>query len=123
VGAADPIKGQAVKCLIALKQPERFSTDAARASIVKEIEAIVEQALGAFARPAFIGIVAQLPKTRSGKIMRRTILAVLEGRDPGDVTTLDDSSSIEAIHGAVAQTRECQAAESAAGIKPPENNR
>jgi propionyl-CoA synthetase len=123
VGAADAIKGQVVKCFIALKQPEKFSTADARAAVVKEIEAIVEQTLGAFARPSFIGIVAQLPKTRSGKVMRRTILAILEGRDPGDVTTLDDSAAIEGICRAVAQHGDSQGTKSVTEHQPTETNR
>jgi propionyl-CoA synthetase len=53
--------------------------------------------LGAVARPARVYVVTALPKTRSGKIVRRLLQAVAEGRDPGDLSTLDDQSVLEAI--------------------------
>jgi len=93
VGAADEIKGQVVKCFVVLKQPDQVATDAIR----KEIEATVVNTLGSIARPAFIGIVRQLPKTRSGKVVRRAILAVAEGRDPGDISTMEDQSALDGI--------------------------
>ena len=46
----------------------------------------------------------QLPKTRSGKVLRRSIQAIAEGRDPGDLTTLDDPSGIEQIRQVLGQT-------------------
>jgi propionyl-CoA synthetase len=57
----------------------------------------VEQKLGAFARPAAIYIVRMLPKTRSGKILRRAILAAAEGRNTGDLSTLEDPVALDAI--------------------------
>ena len=64
------------------------------------LEAVDEQ-LGAVARPAMVRFVHTLPKTRSGKLLRRAIQAVCEGRDPGDLTTLDDQVGIEQIKSAM----------------------
>jgi len=63
--------------------------------------AAVDKALGAIGRPARIHFVGQLPKTRSGKLLRRSIQAIAEGRDPGDLTTLDDPTGIEQIRAAI----------------------
>ena len=61
----------------------------------------VDSDLGAVARPARVMIVTALPKTRSGKLLRRALQAVAEGRDPGDLTTIDDPSSLLNIKGMV----------------------
>jgi propionyl-CoA synthetase len=61
----------------------------------------VDQQLGAIARPARVHFVALLPKTRSGKLLRRAIQALCEGRDPGDLTTIEDISSLEQIRDAL----------------------
>jgi propionyl-CoA synthetase len=53
--------------------------------------------LGALARPARVHFVTALPKTRSGKLLRRAIQAVCEGRDPGDLTTIDDPGTLQKI--------------------------
>jgi len=53
--------------------------------------------LGAVARPARIRFVDALPKTRSGKVLRRAIVAVCEGRDPGDLATIEDPTALEQI--------------------------
>ncbi|MOA68318.1 Acetyl-coenzyme A synthetase [compost metagenome] len=59
--------------------------------------------LGAIANPARVYFVNQLPKTRSGKVLRRSIQALAEGRDPGDLTTLDDPAGIEQIRQSIEQ--------------------
>jgi propionyl-CoA synthetase len=58
---------------------------------------VVDTQLGAVARPARVRFVTLLPKTRSGKMLRRAIQAVCEGRDPGDLTTMDDPSALQQI--------------------------
>jgi propionyl-CoA synthetase len=58
---------------------------------------VVDEQLGAVARPARVRFVSLLPKTRSGKLLRRAIQAVCEGRDPGDLTTIEDPSTLQAI--------------------------
>jgi propionyl-CoA synthetase len=62
---------------------------------------VVDKALGPVGRPARVHFVTLLPKTRSGKVLRRSIQAIAEGRDPGDLTTLDDPTGIEQVRSAV----------------------
>ena len=102
IGAKDELKGQAIQCFVVLKQPDQFADDAARAAVCKEIEATVVKTLGAVARPALICVVRALPKTRSGKIVRRAIQAVAEGRPPGDVSTMEDPAVLDGIRDAIA---------------------
>jgi len=97
VGAADELRGQVVKCFVVLRQPDLYATAAAHDALLEEVEQTVVGGLGALARPAFIGIVKQLPKTRSGKILRRAILAVAENRDPGDLSTLEDPQALDSL--------------------------
>ena len=59
--------------------------------------AMVDLDLGALARPARVRFVSILPKTRSGKLLRRAIAAVCEGRDPGDLTTMEDPAALQQI--------------------------
>jgi propionyl-CoA synthetase len=58
---------------------------------------VVDSQLGAVARPSRVLFVSSLPKTRSGKLLRRAIQAVAEGRDPGDLTTMDDPAALQQI--------------------------
>ena len=60
---------------------------------------------GAIARPARVHFVQLLPKTRSGKLLRRSIQALAEGRDPGDLTTLEDPGALDQIRAAIASLR------------------
>ena len=64
--------------------------------------AVVDRQLGAVARPARVLFVLQLPKTRSGKLLRRSIQAICEGRSPGDLTSMDDPASLQQIQAALA---------------------
>ena len=59
--------------------------------------------VGAVARPQRICLVTALPKTRSGKMLRRAIQAICEGRDPGDLTTLEDPLALQQIPDAIAR--------------------
>jgi propionyl-CoA synthetase len=63
--------------------------------------AVVDKQLGAVARPARVHFVSLLPKTRSGKLLRRSIQALCEGRDPGDLTTIEDPASLQQIKAAL----------------------
>jgi propionyl-CoA synthetase len=67
-----------------------------------EIMKLVDTQLGAVARPARVRFVTALPKTRSGKMLRRVIQAVCEGRDAGDVTTMEDPMALQQIRDLVA---------------------
>ena len=74
---------------------------AARMALETEVWGLVDKQLGAVARPARVHCVNLLPKTRSGKLLRRLIQAICEGRDPGDTTTIEDPSSLEQIRNAL----------------------
>jgi propionyl-CoA synthetase len=65
--------------------------------------ATVDKLLGAIARPKAVHFVTVLPKTRSGKLLRRSIQALAEGRDPGDLTTIEDPGALDQIKTALAQ--------------------
>jgi propionyl-CoA synthetase len=101
VGVADQVKGQVPLAFAVVKDAARVSTADGRASLEKEIMATVDGQLGAIARPARVHFVTVLPKTRSGKLLRRSIQALAEGRDPGDLTTLEDPAALEQIRHAV----------------------
>ncbi|GAA3161549.1 MULTISPECIES: acetate--CoA ligase [Streptomyces] len=93
VGATDPQTTQAICAFVIL----RGSADAEDEGLVEELRAHVAQHLGPIAKPKRIMPVAELPKTRSGKIMRRLLRDVAENRDLGDVSTLTDSSVMDLI--------------------------
>jgi propionyl-CoA synthetase len=97
VGAKDELRGQSVHCFVVAKQAETYDVDEKQNQLRKEIEATVVSKLGSFARPAAIHIIRALPKTRSGKILRRAILAAAEGREVGDLSTLEDPAALESI--------------------------
>ncbi len=97
VGAKDEITEQAVVAFVILRQDEiKDAPD--EESIGKILRTWVSDKIGAIARPRQIMVVSELPKTRSGKIMRRLLRDVAEGRPVGDVTTLADSSVMNAIN-------------------------
>jgi propionyl-CoA synthetase len=101
VGVADQLKGQMPLAFAVVKDPARTATPEARAALEKEVMAAVDGQLGAIARPARVHFVTMLPKTRSGKLLRRSIQALAEGRDPGDLTTLEDATALDQIRQAV----------------------
>jgi len=92
VGAADDTTGQAVCAFVILRGGAEPGDD-----IVKELRAHVGQQIGAIAKPRQIMVVPELPKTRSGKIMRRLLKDVAEHREVGDVTTLADNTVMDLI--------------------------
>ena len=96
VGAKDEITDQAVVAFVVLRQDE-ISDAPAETDMAKILKDWVVQKIGAIARPRQIMVVAELPKTRSGKIMRRLLRDVAEGRAIGDVTTLADSTVMASI--------------------------
>ena len=95
VGANDETTGQAVVAFVILKSRNEGTVTATEASDL--LRAHVAQQIGAIARPRQVFVVAELPKTRSGKIMRRLLQDVAEGREVGDTTTLTDTSVIRII--------------------------
>ncbi|TCO81201.1 propionyl-CoA synthetase [Plasticicumulans lactativorans] len=104
VGIADPLKGQEAVVFATLKDPNLVAEEAGRARLEKEVLAKVVELLGPVARPKHAYFVNALPKTRSGKLLRRSIQALAEGRDPGDLSTLDDPNSLEEVRRAVGST-------------------
>jgi propionyl-CoA synthetase len=97
VGVADPLKGQ-VAMAFAIPKDSAVTGDAnAALKLEGDIMKLVDQQLGAVARPARVRFVSLLPKTRSGKLLRRAIQAVCEGRDPGDLTTIEDPSALQQV--------------------------
>jgi propionyl-CoA synthetase len=94
VGVNDPLKGQMPLAFAVLK-------DASRSTSVEEVMQTVDRQLGAIARPKAVHFVSLLPKTRSGKTLRRSIQALAEGRDPGDLTTIEDPNALEQIRKAL----------------------
>ena len=102
VGVNDALKGQMPLAFAVLKDISKIATPELRAAQEKEVLATVDAQLGAIARPSRVHFVSMLPKTRSGKLLRRSIQALAEGRDPGDLTTLEDPSALEQIRDAVA---------------------
>ena len=97
VGAKDEITEQAVVAFVILRQDE-IKDAPSETDIAKILRDWVAKKIGAIARPRQIMVVTELPKTRSGKIMRRLLRDVAEGRPVGDVTTLADSSVMTAIN-------------------------
>jgi len=93
VGANDATTGQAPVAFVIL----RASAGDGGAEVVKELRDHVAHEIGPIAKPRTVMVVPELPKTRSGKIMRRLLRDVAEQRDIGDVTTLADSSVMELI--------------------------
>jgi len=101
VGVADQLKGQVAVAFVVLKDPSVASTPATAKVTEAAIMKVVDDQLGAVARPARVRFVHVLPKTRSGKLLRRAIQAVCEGRDPGDLTTMEDPAALQQIKDSV----------------------
>jgi acetyl-CoA synthetase len=97
VGAADEMTGQAVCAFVILRESALGDDGAAPEDLIEELRKHVQKEIGAIAKPRQIMIVPELPKTRSGKIMRRLLKDVAEHREVGDVTTLADSTVMDLI--------------------------
>lgn len=97
VGVADPLKGQVAMGFVIPKNADGLHDAPSKLSFEGEIMKRVDAQLGAVARPARIFVVSALPKTRSGKLLRRAIQAVCEKRDPGDLTTMEDPGALEQV--------------------------
>ena len=99
VGAADDTTGQAVVAFVILREEYASEADEAgsRDAVSQELRSHVAGEIGAIARPRNVLVVPELPKTRSGKIMRRLLRDVAEGRQAGDTTTLADSTVMDQI--------------------------
>ncbi|MFN0186794.1 MAG: propionate--CoA ligase [Aquabacterium sp.] len=97
VGVADALKGQVAMAFVVPKDASRVATPADALKLEGEVMKVVDEQLGAVARPARVRFVTVLPKTRSGKLLRRAIQAVCENRDPGDLTTMEDPAALQQI--------------------------
>jgi len=102
VGASDETTGQAVVAFCVLKESFLKAHDAA--GIVDVLRRWVGEQIGPIARPRDVYIVTELPKTRSGKIMRRLLRDVAEGREVGDTTTLADTMVMSTIQSKITPT-------------------
>jgi len=102
VGVADALKGQVAMAFVVPKDSSVLDDSAAAMKLEGEIMKRVDGDLGAVARPSRVRFVSVLPKTRSGKLLRRAIQAVCEGRDAGDLTTMDDPAALQQIRDRVA---------------------
>ena len=96
VGASDETTGQGIVAFVILREGVENTGEA----LIKELKAQVATDISPIARPRDLKIVPELPKTRSGKIMRRLLRDVAEGRDLGDTSSLVDPKVFEAIRGA-----------------------
>jgi propionyl-CoA synthetase len=103
VGVADKLKGQTPVAFVVLKSNDNNSIESKNA-----IMAQIDRAIGAIARPSAVHFVASLPKTRSGKLLRRSIQALAEGRDPGDLTTIEDPVALQQIRFALEKSAPAQ---------------
>jgi propionyl-CoA synthetase len=97
VGVADPLKGQAAMAFVVARDAAALTDGNARLKLEGDIMKLVDHQLGAVARPSRVHFVNLLPKTRSGKLLRRAIQAVCEGRDAGDLTTIEDPAALQQI--------------------------
>ncbi|GAB3198853.1 acetate--CoA ligase [Geodermatophilus arenarius] len=93
VGASDPTTGQGIVAFVILRGSAQDSGE----DLVQQLRTHVSKDIGPIAKPRQIMVVQELPKTRSGKIMRRLLRDVAENRELGDVTTLTDSSVMNLI--------------------------
>ncbi len=92
VGVADKLKGQVA---LAFAVPRTaLEGEAERSALQADVMKLVDARLGAVARPSRVVFVSALPKTRSGKLLRRAMQAVAEGRDPGDLSTMEDPAAL-----------------------------
>jgi propionyl-CoA synthetase len=101
VGVADALKGQLPMAFAVVKDPASIASSDARMKLEGEVMQTVDKQLGAIGRPGRVFFVTLLPKTRSGKVLRRSIQALCEKRDPGDLTTIEDPAALEQIRQAL----------------------
>jgi propionyl-CoA synthetase len=103
VGIADALKGQVAIAFAVPRDASGLVDDAARLRLEGEVMKQVDGQLGAVARPARVYFVTVLPKTRSGKLLRRALQAVAERRDPGDLTTMEDPAALQQVRALVGE--------------------
>ena len=109
-GRPDDVRGEVISAFVVLKQGQQPSEQ-----LRQELVAQVRQELGAVAVIGELNVVNMVPKTRSGKIMRRVLKAVILDRDPGDITTIEDEGSVEEARHAWQEMK--QAVQSTSGVR------
>ncbi len=97
VGVADSVKGQVAMAFAVPRDATGLDNDAARNKLEGEVMKQVDGQLGAVARPSRVFFVTALPKTRSGKMLRRALQAVAERRDPGDLSAMEDPTALQQV--------------------------
>lgn len=101
VGVEDKLKGQVAIAFAIPKQADAMATPERRRALEAEIMGVVDKQIGAVGRPARVFFVSGLPKTRSGKLLRRAIQSICEGRDPGDLPTIEDPAALEQVRAVI----------------------
>ena len=97
VGVADTLKGQVAMAFAVARNAALLNDPAERDRLEAEVMKQVDSQLGAVARPSRVYFVNALPKTRSGKLLRRALQAVAERRDTGDLTTMEDPAALQQV--------------------------
>ncbi|MBD2810902.1 propionate--CoA ligase [Xenorhabdus sp. Vera] len=101
IGVKDDVKGQAAVAFTVLKEGREIQSAEHFATLEKALMLLVDTKIGSVGRPARIYFVSQLPKTRSGKMLRRTMQAICEGREPSDIALIENPASLEIIRDAI----------------------
>ena len=101
MGRPDELRGEVIAAFVVLKNDQTPSDE-----LRKEIIGTIRHELGPIAVIGELNFVSMLPKTRSGKIMRRVLKAVTLGRDPGDITTIEDEGSVDEARNAWQQMKD-----------------
>jgi propionyl-CoA synthetase len=97
VGVSDPLKGQMPLAFAVAKDVSKLNSPQGKKELARQVLETVDRHLGSIGRPRAVHFVSLLPKTRSGKTLRRAIQALAEGRDPGDLTTIEDPNALDQI--------------------------
>ena len=100
IGIEDEVKGQALAVFVVIKKDIQDS-EALRQDLIK----LVRESIGPIATPKVLQVVPRLPKTRSGKVMRRVLRAICEGKDLGDLSTVEDEATVEEVRQALDELR------------------
>ncbi|MBC8954675.1 propionate--CoA ligase [Xenorhabdus sp. PB62.4] len=101
IGIKDEVKGQTAVAFAVLKEGREIQNADHFAALEKALMALVDKKIGSVGRPARVYFVTQLPKTRSGKMLRRTMQAICEGREPSDIALIENPASLDVIRDAV----------------------
>ena len=101
VGITDAIKGQVPIAFVVLRDLRLLDAAGARETLEAELARSVDRQLGAIGRPAKVYFLSMLPKTRSGKLLRRAIAALAEGKEAGELPTIEDVGALAQVRDAL----------------------